>query len=176
MTPRRNAITVLAFVFLGLVCLGVVWFSDRINDLHDQEPTWVVASYSEPWRSLLAIVVLSVGFVLVSRARLRNRTRVGVVSWFALIAGLGLLTSLELGSAIFYDAITGRIYVGTLLGRRVDIDLPSNEDGVCVRAELGGVHWSVNGKEFYPRLLPLPLSSEKLEAVLLRPPPPDCGR
>lgn len=160
---RRGALLGLLGTFV-VVGLGTFAASRYSNGLYDQEPLNVVAQYAEPWRTLATALVLSgVAFVLLLAALDTARPQRMRASCAILLAIAGLALCIELGMGVHLNTTTGQLHVATLFFERNHLDLPSSPDGVCARADLANpLVWRFGDQSLYPRLLPLPIDSERL--------------
>jgi len=145
--------------------LGVFLLFRSINRAYASAGLWLVAEYAEPFRGTsLALLVFATSFLTWRAARLSSMPgSAGMV--FVLLAGSAL--SCELAMHLLFHPISGEFRVTAGIFSRVEFHVPINETGPCFPSDTHGfLRWSLDGHRFAPRLLPLPLESNKLEAAL----------
>lgn len=166
--------SVLVVLVVGSFAL-LLWGSAAVHDAYDEEPMWLVAPYAEPFRSVVGVALcVGVGLAVGQGARAAPATRRQQLV-VVVVLGASIALALELSSAVYYDQISGQLFVATPLGHRSEFDFSATQDGVCVEAMVDGrFWWEVNGDGFVPRFLPLPRRDGEVRAALKRLPPDAC--
>jgi len=143
---------------VALTQCSIVLAARFVDKLYVNDPYWLVARYSDPWRTAAVAGVVLLALAVSVRAA-RAELPLSWPRFFATVAALvfGLAICLELTTAVHFNDALGDLYVHTLVFRRAKISLGSEK---CVRADFTSPFaWRLNGVSLHPRLLPLPYES-----------------